>query len=339
MATDISSSRVPLHGRRILVCLDRSTFSEVCVPHAVSLAKTFGSAITLAHVMEPHRERSGPSASDALGWEISRQEVRAYLERFEKQVSQALGQTVDIRLEQGRPAERIVDLAREIAAEITVLGSRGGGGAPASSLGSTAQQVLTLASSSVFIAHSSSVASTVVTPKRILIPLDGSVRTESVLPAAVRIANAHGAELLLVHVVREPLPTALLPAPEDMALARTLTERLESGARRYLAQLQGQLAHERTSVRTLVVRHANERQCLVEISQNQHADLIVVSAHGSACDSARSFGSVTTYLLTHSTVPVLVLQDLPGREGPPAHEVDGVHLTPPLRASYAPEHV
>ena len=309
------------------------------MPHAISLAKIFGSAITLAHVMEPRHERSGPQASDALGWEIARQEAKGYLERFQKDVAQALGQAVDVRLEQGRPAERIVDLAHEIAAEITVLGSRGEGGAPASSLGSTAQQVLTLASSSVFIAHSSSVASTAVTPKRILIPLDGSVRTESVLPAALRLASAHGAELLLVHVVQEPLPTALLPAPEDMALARTFTERLESGARRYLAQLQGHLAHEHSSIRTLVVRHANERQCLVEISQNEHTDLIVVSAHGSACDSARSFGSVTTYLLTHSPVPVLVLQDLPGRESAPAHEVDGLHLTPPLRASYAPEHV
>ena len=339
MGTDISSCHLPLHGGPILVCLDRSAFSEVCLLHAISIAKTFGSAITLAHVMEAHLERTGPQGSDALDWEIARQEAEGYLERVEKEVSQALGQPVEVRLEQGRPAERIVDLAREIAAEITVLGSRGEGRAPASSLGSTAQQVLALARSSIFIAHSSPVVGGPVTPRRILVPLDESVRSESVLPAAIRIASARGAELLLVHVVQELLPTALLSTPEDIALARTLTERLESGAKRYLVHLQGQLAHELAPIRTLVVRHANERQGLLEISQREDTDLIVLSAHGSACDSARSFGSVTTYLFTHSTVPLLVLQDLPGRDGHRANGVDGVHLTPPLRASYAPEQV
>jgi hypothetical protein len=41
----VSSSQLPeakLNGRRILVCTDRSTISEACVPYAVSLAKTFG---------------------------------------------------------------------------------------------------------------------------------------------------------------------------------------------------------------------------------------------------------------------------------------------------------
>jgi nucleotide-binding universal stress UspA family protein len=321
------------------VCLDRSAFSEVCLLYAISLTKTFGSAVTLAYVMEARHERTGPQASDALGWEIARQEAKGYLERLEKEVSQALGQPVEVRLEQGRPAERIVDLAREIEAEITVLGSRGEGCAPASSLGRTAQQILASAHNSVFIAHSSSVAPAAAAPKRILVPLDGSIRTESVLPAAVRIASAHGAELLLVHVVQETLQTELLSAPEDMALAHTLTDRLESGAKRYLERLQRQLEHRLAPNRTLVVRHANERQCLLEISQREQADLIVISAHGYGCDSARSFGSVTTYLLTHSTVPLLVLQDLPGHDSPQANEVDGVHLTPPLRASYAPEHV
>jgi nucleotide-binding universal stress UspA family protein len=323
--------------RRILVCLDRSTFSEVCVPHAVALAKTFGSAITLTHVMQPHHDQGG-SPSDAVGWEIARQEARRYLERIEGFVIQAVDQPVEVRLEQGRPSERIVDLAREVAADICVLGSQGEGRAPAGTLGSTVQRVLTLARSSVLIAHSSATVPTAVTPKRLLVPLDGSRRTESVLPTAARIASAHRAELLLVHVVQEPLPTALLAAAEDMALARTLAGRLESGATQYLGRLQRQLEHEGTSVRTLVVRDANEHRCLLAVSRREQSDLIVLAAHGSSCDSARSFGSVTAYFLTHSTVPLLVLQDIPEREQQGAQDVE--RQTPPsLRASYAPESV
>lgn len=336
MSTAVSTAYLPeIRGHRILVCLDRSTLSEVCVPYAVTLAKTFGSAVTLAYIMQPHLERVGPQTNDALGWEILRQEGQVYLERIEHEVEQALGKPVDVRLEQGRPAERIVDLAREVGADLTVLGSRGKGGATARSLGSTAQQVLALSRTSVFIAPSSLAATS--TPKRILVPLDGSLRGESVLPTAARMASAHGAELLLVHVVQEPLPTALLHATEDMELATKLATRLEVVATRYLKDLEQQLAHEVASVRTLVVRHANARQCLLETAQKERSDLVVLLAHGSACDSAQSFGSVAAYLLNRSTVPLLVIQDLPEADPDRPVDVDERRTPPSLRASYPPE--
>jgi hypothetical protein len=90
-------------------------------------------------------------------------------------------------------------------------------------------------------------------------------------------------------------------------------------------------------VRTLVVRHANEYQCLLEISQKEQADLVVLSAHGSGCDSTQSFGSVTAYLLTHSVVPLLVLQDLPAKELHTIQHLDEKLTPSSLRASYAPE--
>lgn len=310
------------------------------MPYAVSLAKTLGSSIALVHVMQPHHEHAGPQTNDALGWEISRQEARAYLERMEREATQALGQPVDVRLEQGHPAERIVELARELGADLTVLGSHGETGATPWNLGSTVQQVLAVARGSVFIVHSSSVAAGVVSPKRILVPLDGSLRTESVLPTAARLAGGYGAELLLVHVVQEPLTTSVLCAGEDLELARTLAAHLESSAKRYLEQLQQALAHDGASVRTLVVQHTNERQCLLEISQRENSDLILLSAHGSACSAAQSFGSVTAYLLTHSMVPLLVLQDLPEYE---AHRVQNVDAQlaspPPWRANYTSENM
>ena len=341
MSTGASSTHLTdahRYGRRILVCLDRSALSEVCIPHAVSIARTFGSAVTLAHVMQPSQGRAGAPTNDALVWEIARQEARGYLESFEKQLSLTLERPVETRLEQGRPAERIVELAREIAADLIMLGTRGAGGSPVGTLGSTVQQVLSAARSSVFVAHSS--ASVPATPsKRILVPLDGSLRTESVLPVAARLATAQGAEMLLIHVVQEPLPSELLRADDDIELARKLAARLEVGAKRYLERLQEQLAHDGAAVRTVIARHASAQQCIVEISQKEQAELIVLSAHGATCDSSRSFGSVAAYLLTHSKVPLLVLQDLPER-GPHADsDLDGKRAPPPLRASFAPENV
>lgn len=326
----------PRRAHQILVCLDGSSFSEVCLPYAVSIARTFGSELTLAHVVQPPREFGGAQPTDALAWEIARQEARAYLERHQQEAAAALGRPVQIRLEQGHPAERIIGLARELGTDLTMLGSHGEGGLTEWNLGSTVQQVLAVMRGSVFVAHAG-ITPTVLVPKRILVPLDGSLRTECVLPTAARIARAYTAELVLVHVVQEPVASSVLTTGEDLTLATQLAARLEANARRYLDAVRDRLIHEVPSLYTLVLRHANERQCLLELCEREHIDLVVLSAHGVACDPARSFGSVTAHLLTHSTVPLLVIQDL----APEQRRSDDVteRLAPPLRASYPPEAV
>jgi nucleotide-binding universal stress UspA family protein len=336
-----TNTSVPSQGRgirHVLVCLDRSPSSERCLAYALSLANTFGSAMTLLHVMQPPDEGLGPHTTDALGWEITRQEANAHLERFEKEAARSTGRRIGVRLEQGRPAERIVALARELGADVAVLGSHRESGETEWSLGTTAQHVLATARSSVLIVRGNMGIPGFASPKRILVPLDGSVRTESVLPTAVCIANAHGAELLLVHVVAEPIPTSVLVAPEDLELARELATRLETRATRYLEALRDTVGHEVASVRMLVVRQADKRQFLIELSEKERVDLIVLSAHGSTCNPARPFGSVTAHLLTHSTVPVLVLQDLPESGLRHASDISECRA-PALRSSYPPESV
>ena len=243
-----------------------------------------------------------------------------------------MGRQVETRLEQGHPAERITAVARELEADLTVLGRQGERGVAASNLGSTLLQVLAVARGSVLITRSSSEDTADVSPKRILVPLDASLRAESVLPTAVRIARAHDAELLLVFVVQEPVPTAVLRAPEDLEVARELATRLEVSGKRYLEGLRDQLVREGATARTLVLRSADGRQSLLELSQREQSDLIVLSAHGSTCNPGLTFGSVTAHLLAHSLVSLLVIQDLRDSQFR-GQEAD--RRAPPLRASYS----
>ena len=295
--------------RRILVCLDQSPLSEECLPYATFLAKTFRSPITLLHVMEPPHKRSEPHAFDAVGWEIARQEAVIYLQRLEKQTAEASGQPVDSRVEQGHPAERIRVTGRELSADLTVLGPYGEGGAVRWGLGSTAQQVLARPQGSVLVAHAATRLG-VFAPHRILVPLDGSPRTESTLPTVVRLAKESGAEVHLAHVVPELVPSGVLRSPEDVEMAANLGKRLEAQAQAYLNDLRNTLAREIHTVTATVTREVDPSRSLLELSQRERIDLIVLSAHGSTCNRERTFGSVTTYLLTHSTVPLLALQDL-----------------------------
>ncbi|MBR9988404.1 MAG: universal stress protein [Gemmatimonadetes bacterium] len=330
-STDDSEPRTRRH--RILACVDLSPFTHVCLAYSISLARALHSDLTLLHVMQP-REYTG-RYTDALDWEVARQRAYDHLERLQDEAARALGRPVDTRLEQGHPVERIAEVEKEIHPDLTVLGSHGTSGVTAWELGSTVRQVVEVLRGSVFVAHAVSAAPVIPSAHRILVPLDGSQRTEFVLPTAARIAHAYRAELILVHVIQEQVPTSVLNASEDLELARQLASNLEVSARSYLERLRAELVRDGTVVRTIVLRHANQRRSIVEVAKHEHADLIIVAAHGAACDRDRTYGSVTEYVLMHSMVPVIMLQDLSDTELP---RIDFGQLSaPPLRASYPPE--
>ena len=323
-------------AHHMLVCVDQSPFLEGCLPYAISLANALASTMTIAHVMQPQQEHAGHRI-DALGWEISRQEARAHLERLESQTVELLGRPVVVRLEQGNPAERILDLARELNVDLTVLGSCGERSWMSRNRGTTTQQVIAAARGSIFVANRTSLDSSDVEsmkPKRILVPLDGSLRTESVLPTAARIARTHDAELVLMHIVQDPVATAVLSAAADLELAHVLAAHLEGSAKVYLDGLCSALAHE-AAVRSIVVRRTNQGQAILEMARSERADLIIVSAHGAGCDPAQSFGTITEFLLSHSNLPLLTLQDLP-EDGRANNHLSPEHAPAP-RGSHAPE--
>lgn len=291
---------------RILLCMDGTPASESCIPYGVALAQIYGSHIVLVHVMQPYAGRYvGAPVSDPLGWEISRQQIQHYLGNLQATITQASGASVELRIEQGSAAARIVALARELDADLTVMGP------PATNHGSTFDQVLASLGRSVLVARGETPPDGVHKLRQILVPLDGSSRAESIIPAVARIAISNNSEVVLTHVVQAPQVTAPLYDMLDMALAQRLATRVESAAQAYLDGIAQRLRNDGVSARTVVVRHADPRQHLLELSQAMRADLLVLSAHGAACNSAQPLGSMPTYLLKHSTTAILVLQDLP----------------------------
>ena len=291
----------------VLVCLDRSAFSDACLPYARFVAEAFGARITLLHVM-PSPDHHEPKRADALGWEIAQREAEHYLSHAKNSLGPAVPRSAT-QLTQGFPAEQIIGIAHELRADLTILASRGESGEWAPDLGSTAQRVLGSAGGSILLTYAT--GRPTVPPDRIVVPLDGSLRAESVLPLVVDLARVHGAEVLLAHVVTEPTSTAVLSEPHDMQLAIGLASRLYESAERYLALIRDRLASQVRAMETVVVRRPEERQTLLEIAVEHGADMLVLTAHGSTCNAQRRFGSVASFLLAHAPMPVFVLQDMP----------------------------
>ncbi|MBP9087748.1 MAG: universal stress protein [Kofleriaceae bacterium] len=305
----------PARRHRILLCLDGTASSETCIPYGVALAQIYGSHIVLVHVMQPYAPRYvGAYASDPLSWEISRQQIHHYLENLRSTIAQASGASVELRIEQGSAAARIVALARELDADVTVIGP------PAANHGRTFDQVLASLGRSVLVARSAAQPDAAHMLRQILVPLDGSSRAESIIPAVARMASCNNSEVVLTHVVQAPQVTAPLYDVLDMALAQRLATRVESAAQTYLDAIAQRLRNDGVNARTVVVRHDDPRQHLLELSQAMRADLLVLSAHGATCNSAQPLGSMPAYLLKHAPAAILVLQDLPAAVPAPVEQ-------------------
>lgn len=292
----------PVNSFRLLACLDDGDIGDAVLRHALALARGFGLGIDAAHVIEtvPH----AASPADPVAWQLCR---RQNLDRLSRRISaNGFGEShVDPVLLSGAPADALTRWAAGHASSVLVLGTRGPVGGQG--LGTTAHRIIEHSGSSVLLVPPASTARFDGRYRRILLPLDGSCRAESVLPVAMRIAHEHGAELLLVHAVPVTGLAMALPGASDPDCAR-IADRNERDARDYLDAVQAKLWKARLPARTLVVARGDARPVLRQLACEQHADLIILSSHGRNGMADVPYGSVAEYLATHAPVPVLMVR-------------------------------
>jgi len=307
-ATPAPSRAIGPH--HVLACLDRSALAENVVPHAVALARRCGARMTLLHVIEPGH--GAGAATDPLDWEVRRAEARQYLEGI---AARSPDVPVEIVIGEGHAAQQIGAWAARHHVDCTVLSTHGEGGHTEEALASTAHRLVCGSVGSVLLVPASSGLPPSVREARyarIVVPLDGSMRAESVVPLAVRLATAHRAELILVHVVPAPQLTCIEPlAPEDQQLGEQIVRRNERVARRYLERLQARLQASELSVRTVLIAEGEVRAELASAIEREGADLVVMSAHGSTGRTEWSCGSVAAHLMAHCTRPLLLIHERP----------------------------
>ena len=142
--------------------------------------------------------------------------------------------------------------------------------------------------------------------KRILVPTDGSDITAKAVQSAVGLARLCGAELYVL-AVKEPFPYSAIsemqPVPpqeffdaqERVAVARVKAATDEGAAA-------GVSCHGHT------VEALHPWEAILDHAKAQACDLIVMASHGRRGVTALLLGSETQKVLTHSTLPVLVVR-------------------------------
>lgn len=287
----------------ILACLDDSLSGDGILDQALALGGALGLTITAGRVLETPRRPGSPA--DPFEWQVLRREC---LERLAHLVRRAgrTGPAVDQVLLAGPAADELLGWGRDNGIGLMVLGTRERAAA-VSGLGGTAQRVMERAGVSMLLVPAGHPGR--LPYRRVLVPLDGSCRAESVLPVAMRLARASGAELVLAHVVPQSEAIAAAAGGEaPHALCLRLIEQNEQNARDYLDALEARLWRDRLPVRAVVATGGDPRTELRRLAISLKADLIIASSHGRNGMTDVPCGSVTEYLATHAPAPLLVVR-------------------------------
>ena len=201
----------------------------------------------------------------------------------------------------------IVEQSRTWAADVIVLGSRGRGTLQRALLGSVSRDVVHEADGAVLVAKGKTRS-----PQRLLIGLDGSVRSTRAVAFVSRLPPPPRGRVTLLAVVEPTSSTSIgrLPRSVRSVLAAEMAalerERMTQ-ARRKLSVAARRLTRAGWTVEK-IVRRGIPLSELLKTASTRRADVTIVGARGATGLKRLLLGSVAEGTLAHSSGSVLVVK-------------------------------
>jgi nucleotide-binding universal stress UspA family protein len=145
--------------------------------------------------------------------------------------------------------------------------------------------------------------------KHILIATDGSMLSKKAVTSGIALAALHGAELIALTVVPR-YPTAyfdgaMVFTPEDTA---RIEKQWAEAAAQTLETVAAEAGRSGVAIKTATVNSDLVGDAIIAAAEKHGADLIVMASHGRQGIKRLLLGSETQHVLTHSSLPVLVLR-------------------------------
>ena len=303
----------------ILVPLDGSLLAECVLPHVSAIARAFNSRVMLLRGLDRNQAAEKAQLFDLLNWQINKTGAKLYLEKTSARLQKS-GLRVEVTIMEGLVAESIADFAQSQGMKLIILSSHGRSGLSQWGISSVTQKIIFSAPTSVLIIRAHQPTASDLDERlytRIMVPLDGSRRAENVLPMVTVLARFHQSRIHLVHVVRAPEMARQMPlAREDVDLSNRVITRNREEAIRYLDQVRLHSALEGIDVETHLLTDDNAASALHEFADQEHIDLVALSAHGYSGNNRWPYGSMVNNFILYSKVPLIIVQDLPAKEEP-----------------------
>lgn len=167
----------------------------------------------------------------------------------------------------------------------------------------------------------------------VIVPLDGSPFAEQALPLATMLAKTYERALVLVRVApRITLPGA---GPEALILEAEAQHDENQKALRYLKRVRQRLVREgvEVPVQTMLRVSYDPGQQLLTLAETHHDSIMVLCTHGHGYLGPFPLGSVATKIMSHTSVPVLVVPPTAS----PAASLAKTHKGTPLVTAHKQE--
>jgi nucleotide-binding universal stress UspA family protein len=154
------------------------------------------------------------------------------------------------------------------------------------------------------------------TASHILVPLDGSELSESILDAALELGRLSGAEFTLLRVVL-PLPFVAAPYTAGPAFNEEGAAQSRANAGQYLEAVAARLRSRGARVAVDTIFHTSPAVGILDYAATHSVDAIAMATHGRGGWSRVALGSVADKVMRGTLMPVLLYRP-PARPVQPA---------------------
>ncbi len=145
--------------------------------------------------------------------------------------------------------------------------------------------------------------------EKILVPLDGSSLAATILPEVEDLARSQKSEITLLTVSNIPSPAIMAEAGNGVI--DPILRWRKSTAEKYLTETTKTLKAKGLKV-SWVYREGAPAREVIRYADEARCDLIAMATHGRG-EIAWVLGSVAEQVVSHATVPVLLMRVLKGQ--------------------------
>ncbi len=304
--------------KRLLVPLDGSELAEVALPYAEELARHLGSEIILINVRTPTENLDKPERREYLTIMAATTEQNikksADLPPGEKvKVASAIVGSPGLLT---HPAEQILDYAEKENINLIVMATHGRTGIRRWTLGSTANNVARAFKCPILLIRAAANVPRSVHLNKILVPLDGSMPSEAVLPFIENLASKLKSKVSLLYVVE--MLYHYYPYPEPFGYYASagvvkvpyneeeMKPWKETGEK-YIKSVNDKLTAEGIKT-SYEIRVGSAGEEIIKAEEEMHPDMVAMSTHGHSGFGRLDHGSVTDKVLHAGNTPLLLVR-------------------------------
>lgn len=295
----------------ILVPLDGSRFAEAALAPAAYLARTARARLylTTAHSPAAVMVGMGELALFPSGLEDDvRREEDGYLAEASSGLAGMEDGQVRHSLVDGSPGEAVCDEAGVIGADLIVMATHGRGAMGRLWLGGVADHVVRRSGRPVLLIHPHR---TLQHPaetgfRNILVALDPSDYSESVLDPVVTLASITGADVTLLTVIAPVFGIAEPEMPPPLPQHPSIIARRSDEAHARLDQVASDLTRRDIPTRTRVIIAPTPAGGILRVLEEARFDMLAMATHGRSGVERLLVGSVAEKVMRAAPKPLLI---------------------------------